>query len=77
MAKRENILPYAPIGDLISNNTGKRVSKDAKKTATQILEELTEKIVKKANLLAEHSGRKTIQGKDILLSFNQLKGELK
>ncbi|MFW6233701.1 MAG: histone family protein [Nanoarchaeota archaeon] len=77
MAKRENILPYAPIGNLISKNTGKRVSKEARKTATQILEELTQRIIKKAVLLAENSGRKTLQEKDILLAFNQLKGGLK
>ena len=34
------------------------------------------KIVKKANLLAENSNRKTIKGKDILLAYSQLKGDL-
>lgn len=76
MAKRENILPYAPLGALIHEATGKRVSKDARVAASRILEEITEKIVKKANLLSEHSGRKTVKGKDILLAHSQLKGEL-
>ena len=76
MAKRENILPYSPLGDLIANATGKRVSKDARVSAAQILEEVTEKIVRKANLLSEHSNRKTIKGKDILLAYNQIKGDL-
>ena len=44
MAKRENILPYSPIGDLISDVSGKRVSKDARVTAAQILEDAAEKI---------------------------------
>jgi histone H3/H4 len=73
MVKRENILPYAPLGKLISDATGKRVSNDARVTASRILEEATEKIVKKAILIAEHSGRKTIKGKDIKLAFNQVK----
>ncbi len=73
MAKRENILPYSPIGDLIADASGKRVSKEAKITASQILEELTGKIIRKANLLAEHSKRKTIKAKDINLAFLQLK----
>jgi len=76
MAKRENILPYSPLGDLIAEATGKRVSKSAKITASQILEEVTGKIVHKANLLAEHSGRKTIKGKDINLAFMQIREDL-
>lgn len=76
MAKRENILPFAPLGVLIQEATGKRVSQDAKITASEILENLTEKIIKKASLLSEHSGRKTIKSKDISLAYNQLKGDL-
>jgi histone H3/H4 len=76
MAKRENILPYAPIGHLIAEATGKRVSNDARKTGAKILEEITEKIIYKANLLADHSGRKTIKAKDINLAFNQSTGDL-
>lgn len=77
MTKRSNVLPYSPVGKIIQDATGKRVSKDAKETATKILEEITEKVVHKANLLAEHSGRKTIKDKDIELAFMQLKGDLK
>lgn len=76
MAKRENTLPFAPLGKLIQEATGKRVSKDAKETSAKILEELTGKIIHKANLLADNSGRKTIKAKDINLAFQQLKGEL-
>ena len=73
MAKRENILPYAPLGEQIQEATGKRVAKEARVAAAQILEEMTEELVHKANLLAEHSGRKTIRGKDILLAYSQYK----
>lgn len=76
MAKRENILPFAPIGKLIQETTGKRVSKEAKETGARILEEVTEKIIKKAALLAEHSGRKTVKSKDIILAYSQVKGDL-
>lgn len=76
MAKRENILPFAPIGKLIQDATGKRVSKDARVTGANILEEVVERIVKKANLLAEHSGRKTVKAKDINLAYQQIKEEL-
>ena len=73
MAKRENILPYAPLGSIIHEATGKRVSKDAKKISGQLMEDLTEQVVRRANLIAEHSGRKTVRGKDILLAYSQLK----
>lgn len=76
MAKRENIIPYAPIGKLIQDATGKRVSKGARETGAQILEELTGKIVHKAVLLADNSNRKTVKSKDIRLAFQQLRGGL-
>lgn len=72
MTKRENILPYSPLGELIAEATGKRVSKDAKESAAKILEELTDKIVRKANMLAEHNGRKTIKARDISLAYSQI-----
>jgi len=74
MAKRENILPFAPLGDIIAQASGKRVSKSAKEASAQILEDLTEKIVHKANLLAENSKRKTIKSKDIILASGHLRG---
>lgn len=76
MTKRQNILPFAPLGKLIQEASGKRVSKDAKETSARILEELTGKIIYKANLLAENAGRKTIKDKDIYLAYQQLKGDL-
>jgi histone H3/H4 len=76
MAKRKNTLPFAPLGALIQEATGKRVSKEAKETSANILEEVTAKIIHKANLLAEHANRKTVKAKDINLAYQQLKGEL-
>lgn len=76
MAKRKNVLPFAPIGKLIQDATGKRVAKKARETAAEILESVTEKVINKANLLSEHSGRKTVRGKDISLAYEQIRGEL-
>ena len=75
MAKRENILPYAVLGQLIGEATGKRVSDTARVAAERILDELTEKIMKKAILLADHSGRKTVKSKDIALAYKQVRGD--
>lgn len=73
-ATRENILPYAPIADIIRENSGKRVTDDAVKRSAQVLEELCQKIMLKANMIAENAGRKTVKDKDILLAYRQIKG---
>lgn len=73
-ATRENILPYAPIAEIIRENSGKRVTDEATKRAAQVLEELCHKIMMKANMLAENAGRKTVKDKDILLAYRQIKG---
>jgi histone H3/H4 len=72
MKKRENILPLLSLGDIIAEASGKRVSEDARKEAEKILEELTQKIVSKANLLAQNSNRKTIKAKDVNLAYMQI-----
>ncbi len=74
MAKRENIIPLSPLGNIIKEVSGKRVSLSAKVAAEEILDNLATKIVKKAILIAEHSNRKTIRGKDIKLAYNQIRG---
>lgn len=74
MAKRQNTLPYTPLGDFMAQETGKRISQSAKIEAEQVLDELTEKIVNLANILCEHSKRSTLKGEDIKLAYKQLGG---
>lgn len=76
MVKRKNILPYLTIGTLIYDATGKRVSRDAREVGSDILEEVAEKIIRKAVLIAENSNRKTVKDKDIQLAYNQIKNTL-
>ena len=76
MKKRKNILPYSTLGKIIQTNTGKRVSNEAKITTAQVLEEVCEKICKKAQNLSEHRGKKVVQAQDINLAFQQVKGDL-
>ncbi|MCA9486501.1 MAG: NFYB/HAP3 family transcription factor subunit [Candidatus Woesearchaeota archaeon] len=73
---RENLLPYSILGEIIQEAAGKRVSRDAREGAAQILEELAAKIVRKAVLLSENAGRKTLKAKDIQLAYQQIKEEL-
>lgn len=66
--KRKNILPYSTIGNIIRENTGKRVSKEAQICACEILEDFSKRIIRKAKILAENSKRKTIKKNDIVLA---------
>lgn len=72
MAKRINILPYAPIGNLIKSATGRSVSKKGIIAMENILNIEVEKIIKLSNMLAHNVGRKTIKVVDLKLACKQL-----
>ena len=71
--KRKNIIPIKVISDMIKEKTSFRVSEDASKFVSNYLEDLTEKIIKKADLLVLNKNKKTIQEEDIKLSYKQIK----
>ena len=50
-------LPIAPIGRIIKNAGGKRVSEDAKEALGKVLEQCGEDISRQALLLAKHAGK--------------------
>ena len=72
MPKRENILPYSSIGDILSEKTGLRVSKDAKIELANYLEDFVKKIVGNSILIATSQKRKTIKEKDIKFVVEKL-----
>lgn len=65
-------LPIAPVGRIIKNAGAQRISKDAKKALTEILEDNGLEIASDAVILAKHSGRKTVMKKDVNSAINNL-----
>ncbi len=68
MAKRQSIIPKAPLGRILMNQGAKRVSADALDKMEEILSSYAEEIGTRAWEIAKHSGRKTIHEEDIKLA---------
>jgi DNA-binding protein len=66
-------LPIAPIGRIIKNAGGLRVSEDAETTLDKYLEEYGENISRQAVKLAKHAGRVTVNASDIELAVKEMK----
>ncbi len=66
-------LPIAPIGRIIKNAGGLRVSEDAETTLDKFLEEYGEDISRQAVKLAKHAGRVTVNASDIELAVKEMK----
>jgi DNA-binding protein len=66
-------LPIAPIGRIIKNAGGLRVSEDAETTLDKFLEEYGEEISRQAVKLAKHAGRVTVNASDIELAVKEMK----
>ncbi len=65
---QEKILAVAAMEKLLKKCGAPRVSEDAKEALKEVLEDLGEKIGKRAVEIALHSGRRTVQAGDVKLA---------
>ncbi|MFT4343744.1 MAG: histone family protein [Candidatus Woesearchaeota archaeon] len=69
MPKRISLIPKAPTARILLNTGADRVSKDAMYYFGDVLEEYALEVSRKALMIAQHSGRKTIKAKDLELAI--------
>jgi histone H3/H4 len=67
------ILTLQPLRKLFKRVGAKRVSDEAAKELSKILEERAKLIVLEAKRLSEHSGRRTVMKRDIKMAVKNLK----
>lgn len=65
-------IPLMPLERILKKAGAKRVSHDALKELSKVLEEKMIKISSEAALLAKHAGRKTIIDEDIRIAKRKL-----
>ena len=70
--KRQNIIPYEPVGRIIQKAGAERVAYDAKVALADYLTEYALELGKLAVKYAKHAGRTTVTDKDIKLAEKQL-----
>ena len=66
--KRDNTIPYEPVGRLIEKAGAQRVAQHAKVALTDYLTEYALELGALAVKYAEHAGRKTVTDADITLA---------
>ena len=65
-------IPLAPMGRIIKNAGGQRVSVGAEEALGKVLEQWAEDVSRQAVKLAKHAGRVTVKASDIELAVKEL-----
>ncbi len=66
--KKERIILKAPCVRILQRGGAERVGEDAAEAFSEVLEEVGITIAQQAVKIAEHSGRKTVNGGDVKLA---------
>jgi len=65
-------VPFAPIEKIMKNSTNLRISSPAVERLTEEIISKGKKIGARALMIAQNSGRKTVNDKDIKLAFEHI-----
>jgi DNA-binding protein len=69
MPKKISLIPKAPTARILLDKGADRVSKEGMNYFGEVLEEYALEIARKAVMIANHSGRKTVKAKDLRLAL--------
>ena len=69
--RKTHIIPRAPVARLLFKAGAERVSQDAVSAFAEVIHNIAEDIGSKSARIARHSGRKTVQDKDVRLAAKQ------
>ena len=69
--RKTHMIPRAPVARLLMKAGAQRVSHEAVQAFAEVIQTIAEDIGSKAARIARHSGRKTVQDKDIRLAAKQ------
>ena len=73
--KQKNTISIHTCKKLLQKGNNARISKEASKELSTILEEMADTITQRAKILSRHAHRKTITREDVLLAVEQLEQE--
>ncbi len=68
VTRKTSIIPKAAAARILVKSGAKRVSDSAAATFSEVIQTMAEDIAEKANRIAIHSGRKTVQDGDVKLA---------
>lgn len=71
VTRKTSIIPKAAVARILIKAGAKRVSASATSAFSELIQNMAEEIAEKANKIAIHSGRKTVQGGDVKLAAKQ------
>ncbi len=65
-------LPLAAVARIAKNNGAERVGADATEALVELAEGYLAKLVREANKLANHAGRKTLKAEDVEMAAEKI-----
>ncbi len=71
VTRKTSIIPKAAVARILVKAGAKRISDSATSAFSEVVQTMAEEIAEKANKIAVHSGRKTVNDVDIKLAAKQ------